>query len=260
MSAEAIFADSLDWMADQAKCSFDSVITDPDWGVASDHQAAGGWAGWEIPYTPDGYQEYSRRWAVGAYGLVRPGGWLVAFGAQRTIHRITAGIEDAGWDIHTQLAWEHNQGQLLGTHIRHEGWSTKLRPTWDPIVLARKPLPRGGKLLAHHISTGLGLLNIEGVKTMLPDDKWPSTVLRFSKVGQREVPEGFRHSTPKPLSLMRYLVRLTTPPGGRVLDPFCGSGATVEAALLEGMAAVGVDRVEDHVRCTQARIDRQNGR
>jgi site-specific DNA-methyltransferase (adenine-specific) len=48
----------------------------------------------------------------------------------------------------------------------------------------------------------------------------------------------------KPLTLMRWLVRLVTPPGGLVLDPFAGSGTTGEAATLEGMRAILVEREE----------------
>lgn len=49
---------------------------------------------------------------------------------------------------------------------------------------------------------------------------------------------GSLHPTIKPVSLMRWLVRLVTPPGGRILDPFAGSGTTGQAAALEGLSAV----------------------
>lgn len=42
------------------------------------------------------------------------------------------------------------------------------------------------------------------------------------------------HSTVKPVALMRYLCRLVTPAGGKILDPFMGSGSTGKAAILEG--------------------------
>lgn len=51
------------------------------------------------------------------------------------------------------------------------------------------------------------------------------------------------HPTVKPLSLMRWLVRLVTPPGGTVLDPFAGSGSTGCAAVLEGFDFLGIERV-----------------
>lgn len=53
------------------------------------------------------------------------------------------------------------------------------------------------------------------------------------------------HPTVKPVALMRWLVRLVTPPGGLVLDPFAGSGTTGVAALLEGCRFVGVERADD---------------
>jgi len=64
------------------------------------------------------------------------------------------------------------------------------------------------------------------------------------------------HPTVKPVSLMRWLVRLVTPPGGTVLDPFAGSGATVEAALAEGFDVLAVEREADYLPLIQQRIDR----
>lgn len=62
------------------------------------------------------------------------------------------------------------------------------------------------------------------------------------------------HPTVKPIALMRYLVRLVTPPGGRVLDPFTGSGTTGIAAVLEGFNFVGVELDPEYVTLAQARI------
>lgn len=60
----------------------------------------------------------------------------------------------------------------------------------------------------------------------------------------------------KPLDLMRWLVRLVTPPGGTVLDPFAGSGTTVEAAMLEGFGVIGIEREADYLPLIHARIER----
>jgi len=57
---------------------------------------------------------------------------------------------------------------------------------------------------------------------------------------------GSKHPTVKPVSLMRWLVRLVTPPGGTVLDPFAGTGTTGHAALLEGFNAVLIEREEEY--------------
>ena len=62
------------------------------------------------------------------------------------------------------------------------------------------------------------------------------------------------HPTVKPTKLMRYLVRLVTPPGGTVLDPFMGSGSTGKAAKLEGFNFIGIEREETYVETARARI------
>jgi hypothetical protein len=56
------------------------------------------------------------------------------------------------------------------------------------------------------------------------------------------LPDGTAHPTVKPLALMRWLVRLVTPPGGLMLDPFAGTGTTLAAARDEGMRAVGIEK------------------
>ena len=73
-----------------------------------------------------------------------------------------------------------------------------------------------------------------------------------------DAPDGQRanhHPTVKPLALMRHLVRLVTPKGGKVLDPFMGSGSTGCAAVLEGMGFVGIDITPEYVAIAQKRID-----
>ncbi len=65
------------------------------------------------------------------------------------------------------------------------------------------------------------------------------------------------HPTVKPIALMRYLVRLVTPPGGVVLDPYMGSGTTGIAAKLEGFQFVGLELSEEFCAIARARIDAQ---
>lgn len=62
------------------------------------------------------------------------------------------------------------------------------------------------------------------------------------------------HPTVKPLALMRYLVRLVTPPGGTVLEPFAGSGTTLAAAILEGFDAIGCELTDDYLPIIEGRI------
>ena len=62
------------------------------------------------------------------------------------------------------------------------------------------------------------------------------------------------HPTVKPTDLMRFLVRLVTPPGGTVLDPFMGSGSTGKAAVLEGFRFIGCEREAEYLAIANARI------
>ena len=64
------------------------------------------------------------------------------------------------------------------------------------------------------------------------------------------------HPTVKPLALMRWLVRLVTPYGGTVLDPFAGSGTTVEASLAEGMRCIAIEREDVYLPLIRERIRR----
>lgn len=63
-----------------------------------------------------------------------------------------------------------------------------------------------------------------------------------------------QHPTVKPLDLMRWLVRLVTPPNGVVLEPFAGSGTTIEAALLEGFRCIAIEREADYLPLIEKRI------
>lgn len=229
-----------------------------------------------------------------------------------------------------------------------QGWGTALKPAFEPVVVARKPLSVDGKkvtVAGNVLAHGTGALNIDGCRigtgdnlarpfgggsqilhmrsmergTVIGTDvagRFPANVIldesqaaaldeqsgmtkaartsgsdgrtqqtgiygagyigqhdesnsyadsggasRFFYVAkapkkERPVVDGVAHPTVKPLALMRYLVRLVTPPGGTVLEPFAGSGTTVEAALLEGFDVIGIERDASYLPLIQARIDR----
>lgn len=65
---------------------------------------------------------------------------------------------------------------------------------------------------------------------------------------------GSQHPTVKPLALMRWLVRLVTPPGGCVLDPFAGTASTLEAAAVEGFDVIGIELDEQYCEDASVRL------
>lgn len=99
-----------------------------------------------------------------------------------------------------------------------------------------------------------------GTSVEYADSGGASRFFYTAKADQTERPRvaGTAHPTVKPLDLMRWLVRLVTPsPGGTVLDPFAGSGTTVEAALLEGMQCIAIEREADYLPLILSRLHRQ---
>jgi site-specific DNA-methyltransferase (adenine-specific) len=153
----------------------DAVITDPPY-----HLVAGSRRGsvrarhphhpFRSPSGPRGFM--SQRWDGGAIAfepdlwaealrVSKPGAHLLAFGATRTYHRLATAIEDAGWEIRDCLVWAYASGFPKSRNLDGEwtGWGTALKPAWEPIVLARKPLI--GSVARNVTEYGTGALNID---------------------------------------------------------------------------------------------------
>src|SRR5699024_10915198 len=77
---------------------------------------------------------------------------------------------------------------------------------------------------------------------------------RTSEAEKHATTHGNNHPTVKPTDLMAWLVRLITPEGGTVLDPFAGSGSTLEAAKREGFGFIGVELTGEYIPIIEARV------
>jgi len=102
----------------------------------------------------------------------------------------------------------------------------------------------------HAIADTTSLVRPEG-----PESTESARRLFYSSKADAEDRLGSKHPTVKPLDLMQYLVRLVTPPGGLVLDPFAGTGTTGEAAWREGMRAVLIEREPEYQADIARRMD-----
>ena len=402
--------------------SVDSIVTDPPYGIRFMGQA---WDGADIArrtqrgrdnggQAPDGargphggyrsasveagrysrsqkdawaFQEWCGEWASEALRVLKPGGFLLAFGGARTWHRLACAVEDAGFEVRDSIAWLYGSGfpksvdvaraidarlGLLNARPVHgektvpdatlvrpafaggaysgravatphrtvpvssaasaasaawEGWGTALKPGFEPCVVARRPLD--GTVADNVLDHGVGAIHVDACRIhsagsegrdytirrlksgselarsggpwhsedagetytgRTKDGRWPTNVVvdkeaaraldagaeysdsggpsRFFPVfpafryeakapaDERPSVDGVSHPTVKPLALMRWLVRLVTPYGGVVLDPFAGSGTTLEASVAEGMRAVGVEREESYLPLIASRLDR----
>lgn len=122
----------------------------------------------------------------------------------------------------------------------------------------------GNRKAAVH-SSAPGIVGFAGRRSGIPynpvclfeDKTQEATASRFfycAKASPGERGRDNHHPTVKPLALMCYLVRLVTPPGGVVLDPFMGSGSTLIAAAKEGFDSVGIDKEATYVQISRKRI------
>ena len=93
---------------------------------------------------------------------------------------------------------------------------------------------------------------LTGFEEKRPDDRTETGMGTFVEKGVAK--QANHHPTVKPTDLMRYLVRMVTPPNGTVLDPFTGSGSTGKAATLEGFNFIGVEQNPEYIKIAEARI------
>jgi site-specific DNA-methyltransferase (adenine-specific) len=135
--------------------SVDSIVTDPPYELGFMGKS---WDSSGIAYSIELWAECMR--------VLKPGGHLLAFSGSRTYHRMVVAIEDAGFEIRDMISWisnktfpkSHNIGKATGKD-EWEGWGTALKPTVEPIVMARKPFP--GTVAANVLAYGTGGLNID---------------------------------------------------------------------------------------------------
>lgn len=158
-----------------------------------------------------------------------------------------------------------------GATLSGEGqeWGTRLKPAFEPIVMAQKPTR--GTITANVRAYGTGALHTASagkfpsnvviedglavVGLANPGDYWPA--FRYTPKApssERPTVDGVTHPTPKPLALIRWLVDLITPLEGVVLDLFAGSGTTGMAALAEGRHPILIEKEPEYVRIIRHRL------
>ena len=115
--------------------SVDAVVTDPPYGLNFNQQA---WDGGSLA-SGEGFQVFTAAWASELRRVLKPGAYLAAFGASRTAHRLVAGVEDGGLEVRDQLLWLYGSGVPKSRRLPG-GLGSALKPAYEPIVLARRPL------------------------------------------------------------------------------------------------------------------------
>ena len=162
-------ADCLEAMKKLPDNFIDAVITDPPYGLS--------FMGKDWDYGVPGVAFWKE-----ALRITKPGGHIVAFGGSRTYHRLTCAIEDAGWEIRDCLGWLYSSGfpksmdiskaidKKMGSEQakKWKGWGTCLKPAFEPIVLARKPIE--GTVAENVLKYGVGGINIDECRVSTTDN------------------------------------------------------------------------------------------
>ena len=80
------------------------------------------------------------------------------------------------------------------------------------------------------------------------------SIICQAKASKSDRGQGNNHPSVKPIALMEYLIKMVTPKGGIVLDPFAGSGSTLVAAKQNGYDYIGIELTEDYTPIIKARL------
>lgn len=228
---EFIRGGCLTWLRAASSDQVDAVITDPPYGIAYKTK----WESRGKPRGAAGHMTHGGAMAIAnderpfiwflhdAYRVTRDPGCLICFCRWDVQEVFRVAIECAGWKVRAQLIWDrviHGTGDLAST-----------------------PGPRHD--VAWYATKGLYKFHGDRPLSVIP--------------ATRDHADAIVHPNQKPLKLMLDLVGKYVPEGGTVLDPFAGSGATLQAAKLLGRGYIGIELDEAHHALATRRLGETAG-
>ncbi|NPV01282.1 MAG: site-specific DNA-methyltransferase [Brevinematales bacterium] len=213
---------------------------------------------------PIQYYRWCKSWADDWLRVLKPGGSAIVFAGRRLAHRCISALEDSGFIYKDMICWikekaPHRAQRLSVVYEKRNdnysadkwnGWRIgNLRPIFEPILWFMKPYKLGGTIADNFLEHHVGAFNETAFLkyTVSPDN--------FISIGSSRDDVGL-HPTQKPLKLMQALIELTTIEDQIVLDPFCGSGTSLAAALLLNRMFIGIDNKKEYVDIAQERLQK----
>jgi site-specific DNA-methyltransferase (adenine-specific) len=223
--ARVVCGDCLAEMLELPEAGFDAVVTDPPYGVPGTtihnfQDRPNARRGRRLTSEFGSWNVWDTAWVSLAAHLLRPGGALVSFCPDRRISSLADDCERAGLTFRQSWYWHKLDPPMTFRGV--------LQFAVEPMIYAVK-----GK----------------GARLRVANAGRAHNVFEFPTAKRR------RHPNEKPVELLTAILSRACREGGRVLDPFCGSGTTLVAAVRLGMSAVGIELNPRYAAAAARRVE-----
>ncbi|MCL2089304.1 MAG: site-specific DNA-methyltransferase [Oscillospiraceae bacterium] len=217
---------------------------------------------------PHEYYNWCSKWADEWLRVLKPGASCFVFAGRRYSHRCICALEDAGFIFKDMIAWQKDSAAHRAQNVsviykkrkdainekKWTGWKVgNLRPLFEPILWFMKPYKIGDTLSDNIKDQELGGFNEIAIKSNPLSNKGLEICSNVIKCKTTSQDRGL-HPAQKPVSLMKYLIEMTTIEGQVVLDPFCGCGSTILAAKELKRKYIGIEKSKEYCDIIAKRI------
>lgn len=229
-----IHADCLDAMRAMDDGSIDFIYLDPPFNTGRTMRAGGGSYDDCWPCV-DAYLDFLRTRVQHMHRLLNGAGSIMLHCDWRVCHHLRIMLDDVFGpeNFINNLIWRYGLGGSSPRRFARKHDDILFYGKSDKYYFEPPRVPATSNRMKGRTKKATDVIDIPAINNMA-----------IERAG---------YPTQKPLALLQMLVNAACPPGGTVLDPFCGSGTTVVAAITNGRRAVAVDRNPDAIRITTTR-------
>jgi site-specific DNA-methyltransferase (adenine-specific) len=238
--ARLIQGDSLEVLEQLPEQSLEVIFADPPYFLSNNgttcqagKRVSVNKGKWDASMGAQDNHAFNKRWLAACQRLLSKDGTIFVSGTAHVIFSVGYALQELGFKLLNDIVWE-KPNPPPNLSCRYFTHSTEL------VLWAAK-----NQKSKHH----LAYANMK----QRNGDKQMKNVWRFPAPGLREKAHG-KHPTQKPLVLLERLLAASCPEGGRVLDPFNGSGTTGVAAAMLGLSYTGIERESEYLELSKKRL------
>ncbi|MHC5025087.1 MAG: DNA-methyltransferase [Planctomycetota bacterium] len=234
-SPRLICADCLDALADLPAASVDLAYLDPPFNTGQTQTATA--AAYDDAWPSiDEYLDFLRPRIEGIARALRPHGAILLHCDWRTCHHLRLLLDDlfGAERFINHLIWRYGLGGSSPRRFARKHDDILYYASGPDYHFDPPRVPATSQRMKGQSKKATDVIDIPTINNMARE-----------RTG---------YPTQKPLALLELLVEACCPPGGTVLDPFCGSGTTLVAAALSGRVAIGIDASPDAIEIARGRV------